>query len=203
MFAGRPPLAPALLLGAAGLAAAFAPPVEGLPLFGYASIALILAAGVAAMPWLARLMIAPLARLPAPVPVRLAAARLAGAPDQAAVALCGLVASAGLMAAMGLMVSSFRGSVDEWLGAILPADVYLRGANAETSGLDPALQSALAALNDPRGSQRPHHRLAPPIVEQRLNRVHTTTDATLVHPTVGHTPRKEVVGIDPAVPRHH
>ncbi len=142
----RPPLAPALLLGAAGLAAAFAPPVGGLPLFGYASIALILAAGVAAMPWLARLMIAPLARLPAPVPVRLAAARLAGAPDQAAVALCGLVASAGLMAAMGLMVSSFRGSVDEWLGAILPADVYLRVANAETSGLDPALQSALAAL---------------------------------------------------------
>ena len=142
----RPPLAPALLLGAAGLAAAFAPPVGGLPLFGYASIALILAAGVAAMPWLARLMIAPLAGLPAPVPVRLAAARLAGAPDQAAVALCGLVASAGLMAAMGLMVSSFRGSVDEWLGAILPADVYLRVANAETSGLDPALQSALAAL---------------------------------------------------------
>jgi putative ABC transport system permease protein len=142
----RPPLAPALFLGATGLAAAFAPPVGGLPLFGYASIALILAAGVAAMPWLARLMIAPLARLPAPVPVRLAAARLAGAPDQAAVALCGLVASAGLMAAMGLMVSSFRGSVDEWLGAILPADVYLRVANAETSGLDPALQAALAAL---------------------------------------------------------
>lgn len=141
-----PSLLPALLLGAAGLAAAFAPPVAGLPLFGYASIALILAAGVAAMPWLARQMIAPLARMDAPVPVRLAAARLSGAPDQAAVALCGLVASAGLMAAMGLMVASFRGSVDEWLGAILPADVYLRVANAETAGLDPALQSALAAL---------------------------------------------------------
>lgn len=142
----RPPLAPALGLGVAGLAAAFAPPIAGLPLFGYASIALILAGGVAAMPWLARLMIAPLARLDAPVPVRLAAARLAGAPDQAAVALCGLVASAGLMAAMGLMVASFRGSVDDWLGAILPADVYLRVANAETAGLDPALQSALARL---------------------------------------------------------
>ena len=91
-------------------------------------------------------MIAPLARMKAPVPVRLAAARLAGAPDQAAVALCGLVASAGLMAAMGLMVSSFRGSVDEWLVAILPADIYLRIATAETSGLDPGLQAALAAL---------------------------------------------------------
>ncbi|MFM8819486.1 MAG: FtsX-like permease family protein [Phenylobacterium sp.] len=142
----RPPLAPALLLGAAGLAAAFAPPVAGLPLFGYAAVALILAGGVAAMPWLARLMIAPLARLDAPVPVRLAAARLAGAPDQAAIALCGLVASAGLMAAMGLMVASFRGSVDDWLGAILPADVYLRVANAETAGLDPTLQSALTRL---------------------------------------------------------
>ena len=142
----RPPLAPALVLGSVGLAAAFAPPVAGLPLFGYAAIALILAAGVAAMPWLARMMIAPLARMKAPVPFRLAAARLAGAPDQAAVALCGLVASAGLMAAMGLMVSSFRGSVDDWLVAILPADIYLRVAAAETSGLDPGLQAALAAL---------------------------------------------------------
>jgi putative ABC transport system permease protein len=131
----RPPLVPALVLGSVGLAAAFAPPVAGLPLFGFA-----------AMPWLARVMIAPLARMKAPVPVRLAAARLAGAPDQAAVALCGLVASAGLMAAMGLMVSSFRGSVDEWLVAILPADIYLRVAAAETSGLDPGLQAALAAL---------------------------------------------------------
>jgi putative ABC transport system permease protein len=141
-----PPLVPALALGAAGLAAAFAPPIAGLPLLGYAAIALILAAGVAAMPWLARRMISPMARIAAPVPIRLAAARLAGAPDQAAVALCGLVASASLMAAMGLMVASFRGSVDDWLGAILPADVYLRVADAETAGLDPALQSALAAL---------------------------------------------------------
>ena len=144
--AHRPPLAPALILGGCGIAAAFAPPVAGLPLFGYAAIALILAGGVAAMPWLARVMISPLARISAPVPMRLAAARLAGAPDQAAVALCGLVASAGLMAAMGLMVASFRGSVDDWLGAILPADIYLRVANAETAGLDPALQSALAGL---------------------------------------------------------
>ena len=142
----RPPLAPALGLGAAGLAAAFAPPIAGLPLMGYASIALILAAGVAAMPWLARRMISPLTRIAAPVPVRLAAARLAGAPDQAAVALCGLVASASLMAAMGLMVASFRGSVDDWLGAILPADVYMRVANAEMAGLDPTLQAALAAV---------------------------------------------------------
>ncbi|MCA6327344.1 FtsX-like permease family protein [Phenylobacterium sp.] len=142
----RPALLPALALGLVGLAFAFAPPVAGLPLFGYLSIALILAAGVAAMPWLARLLIAPLARMEAPVPVRLAAARLAGAPDQAAVALCGLVASAGLMAAMGLMVASFRGSVDDWLGAILPADIYLRVAEAETSGLDTGLQARLAAL---------------------------------------------------------
>lgn len=142
----RPALLPALALGLVGLAFAFAPPVAGLPLFGYLSIALILAAGVAAMPWLARLLIGPLARMEAPVPVRLAAARLAGAPDQAAVALCGLVASAGLMAAMGLMVASFRGSVDDWLGAILPADVYLRVAEAETSGLDTGLQARLAAL---------------------------------------------------------
>ena len=68
-----------------------------------------------------------------------------GAPGQAAVALSGIVASTGLMIAMAVMVTSFRGSVDEWLGAILPADIYLAGATGALP-LDRATQTRLAAV---------------------------------------------------------
>src|SRR5690606_8087687 len=77
-------------------------------------------------------------------PVDLAFKRLWGAPGQAAIALCGVVASTSLMIAMAVMVTSFRGSVDEWLTQILPADVYLR-VDPATGGFDEALQNRLAA----------------------------------------------------------
>jgi putative ABC transport system permease protein len=140
---------PALTLLAAGAATAFAPPVQGLPILGYLSIALMLAGGVAAMPWLARVLLSPLrgAAISSPA-VRLAVNRLWGAPSQAAIALCGIVASTGLMIAMAVMVSSFRSSVEDWLVQILPADLYLTvdAAAASGSGLAPATQARLAAL---------------------------------------------------------
>ena len=109
-------------------------------------MALILAGGIAVMPALARLLLAPAQRLTGlPPSVDLALKRLWGAPEAAAVALCGIVASTSLMVAMAVMVSSFRGSVDEWLGAVLPADVYLHVEGAEAAGLDPAAQARLAA----------------------------------------------------------
>lgn len=134
----------ALALLAAGALAAFAPAVAGLPLFGYGAMALLLAGGVAAMPWLARTLLAPLQRLgPVWPPFDLALKRLWGAPSQAAIALCGIVASTSLMIAMAVMVTSFRGSVDEWLGQVLPADVYLRLEDG--AGFNPAAQAAIAA----------------------------------------------------------
>jgi putative ABC transport system permease protein len=115
-------------------------------LLGYAAIALMLAGGVAAMPWLARSIVSPLRRLKDPSPaVALAIARLWGAPGQAAIALCGIVASVSLMAAMGVMVASFRGSVESWLVQVLPSDLYLRAAVGD-AGLDPAQQARLAVL---------------------------------------------------------
>lgn len=140
-----PDLAPSVhwalgLLGAGGLCA-FAPPVGGLPLFGYLSIGLILAGGVAAMPWLARWLLSPLRRVGrGSVPADLALQRLWGAPGQAAVALCGIVASASLMVAMGVMVTSLRGSVDDWLGDILPGDLLFR---VESGGFDPQQQARI------------------------------------------------------------
>ena len=139
---------PALALLAAGAAAAFAPAIQGLPILGYLSIALMLAGGVAAMPWLARALLSPLRRAAIVNPsIGLAVARLWGAPSQAAVALCGIVASTSLMIAMAVMVSSFRGSVEEWLVQILPADLYLTLDDAGASGgLDAATQARMAAL---------------------------------------------------------
>ena len=57
-------------------------------------------------------------------------AQLRGAPGQAAVSLAAIVASFSLMAAMAIMVASFRNSVDDWLGAVLPADLYFRTSQA-------------------------------------------------------------------------
>jgi putative ABC transport system permease protein len=132
-------------LFAVGAAASLAPPILGLPLAGYGAMALMLAGGVAAMPWLARTLLTPLRRLPKPPPaLALALARLWGAPSQAAIALCGIVASVSLMVAMATMVSSFRGSVEAWLTQVLPSDVYLRLDSAD-AGLDPTAQQALAA----------------------------------------------------------
>ncbi|MBC7505346.1 MAG: FtsX-like permease family protein [Sandarakinorhabdus sp.] len=141
----RPRAAPGLILIILGGLAALAPPLWGLPLLGYAAMALILAGGIAVMPALARALLTPLQRLHSlPAAADLAVKRLWGAPEQAAVALCGIVASTSLMVAMAVMVTSFRGSVEEWLTAVLPSDVYLHLEGAEAGGLGPDAQATLA-----------------------------------------------------------
>ncbi|MDB5460968.1 MAG: hypothetical protein JWO72_2709, partial [Caulobacteraceae bacterium] len=139
---------PAVVLLALGGAAAFAPAVAGLPILGYLSIALMLAGGVAAMPWLARALLSPLqGAVISSSAVSLAVRRLWGAPSQAAIALCGIVASTSLMIAMAVMVSSFRGSVEDWLYQVLPADLYVTLDNAQSGGgFDAATQSRMAAV---------------------------------------------------------
>jgi len=138
------PWIPAALLLATGAAMALLPAINGLPIFGFASMALILAGGIAGMPWLARTLLRPLARRSGRhVPVDLAVRHLHGAPGQAATALCGIVASTALMIAMAVMVTSFRGAVDEWLGQVLADDLYLRIDGA--AGFDPAAQAVLRA----------------------------------------------------------
>ena len=134
---------PALLLLAAGGGAALLPAIGGLPLLGFASMALLLGGGVAGVPWLARALLRPLSRRPiARVASMLAVRHVYGAPSEAATALCGIVASTALMIAMGTMVTSFRGAVDDWLGQVLRADLYLRTGGA---GFDPASQALLRA----------------------------------------------------------
>jgi putative ABC transport system permease protein len=129
-----------------------APPIFELPIFGYLAIALLLFGGIGLMPRLAatvfRAVNAVVQRRPVPPPVlALTMARLANASGQAAIALGGVLASFSLMVAMGIMVSSFRVSVDDWMGHILPADLYVRsstGGNSAALGLKE--QAAIRAL---------------------------------------------------------
>ncbi len=133
----------ALVLGVAGTAL---PPVSGLPLFGYAAIALLLAGTLLLMPRIAR---AALALMPAPRPPapQLAFAQLRGAPGQASVSLAAIVASVALTVSMAIMVASFRDSLDAWLERILPADLYFRAAaGGDTAYLDADAQARIAAL---------------------------------------------------------
>ncbi|MDP9086512.1 MAG: FtsX-like permease family protein [Pseudomonadota bacterium] len=136
---------PATALLVAGGGASLLPAVNSLPLFGFAGMALMLAGGVAGVPWFARSLLAPLARLQQrSVPVQLAIRHLYGAPGEAATALCGIVASTALMIAMATMVTSFRGAVDDWLGQVLGADLYLRTTGG--ASFDPATRARFGAV---------------------------------------------------------
>jgi putative ABC transport system permease protein len=132
-------------LALAGLLCFF-PPINGIPVFGYLAVALILAGSVLALPgatpWAMRLLGPGRSVL-----WRLARARLAAAPGQAMVAGAGVVASVALAVSMVIMVASFRDSLDDWLSGMLPADVYLRASSSSASGyLDPEAIEQVAAL---------------------------------------------------------
>ncbi len=136
---------PGLALFAAALALAQAPPVGGIPVFGYLSVAALLLGAVLLAP---RLTPGLLALLPprGPVPLRLAAEQLQGAPGQAAVSMASILVSVSLMVSMAIMVASFRESLDRWLGQVLPADLYLRAAPAgEAAWFSPDDQERIRA----------------------------------------------------------
>ncbi len=138
---------PALIMIFTGIVFTQLPPVAGLSVFGYLSIALLLIGSIALMPRLATLTFARLARRRAGPLASLALSRLANAPNQAAIALGGVLASFALMVAMAIMVSSFRVSVDDWLRHLLSADLYVRVMNGGEAGrLTASEQQAIAAL---------------------------------------------------------
>ena len=118
------------------------PPVWGLPLAAYIAIALLLVGGIALLPWaMARALHAlqPLAaRHVLPLLALERARRMRGS---AAIAVGGVVASLSLAVALTVMVSSFRGSVTQWLDAVLPSPLYVRSAQSE-AGSDAALLPA-------------------------------------------------------------
>ncbi|MBK1648562.1 FtsX-like permease family protein [Rhabdochromatium marinum] len=112
------------------------PPLWGIPVFGYLAVLLILLAAILALPGVTQVLGGlrfGLAFATGPIP-QLAQARLTAAPGQTVVAGAGVVASVALAASMAVMVDSFRGSVDDWLTRMLPADLYLRASDSSASG---------------------------------------------------------------------
>jgi putative ABC transport system permease protein len=142
----------ALIAAGAGLAAL--PPVFGIPLAAYVSVALLLVGGITALPWLVALLYDKLSPLVAHqlLPL-LAVERARRVRASAAVAVSGVVASLSLAVALTVMVASFRDSVTHWLDVVLPADLYLRtalpaGANAaaDTVYLSPEFVARMAQV---------------------------------------------------------
>ncbi|MCH9638711.1 MAG: ABC transporter permease [Betaproteobacteria bacterium] len=127
------------------------PPVLELPIYGYLAIALLLIGGVALMQWFSAMVFTFMVRVRrgnSGAVATLVLARLANAPNLAAIALGGVLASFSLMVAMAIMVTSFRISVDEWLGHVLPADLYVRAASiGDQGGFQLNEQKALAGLS--------------------------------------------------------
>jgi putative ABC transport system permease protein len=137
---------PAALAGL-GVALAFAPPVAGIPLAAYVSVGLLLVGGITGLPWLIGLLLDRLQPLAArrllPLLALERARRMRGT---ASVAVSGVVASLALAVALTVMVASFRDSVTDWLDAVLPAALYVRGADPDTAGFAPGFVQAVAAL---------------------------------------------------------
>jgi putative ABC transport system permease protein len=146
LFERLRPAWPGLAVIGGGAALTVAPPIDGLPLFGYLAIALLLIGTIMLMP---RFAVAVFARLPLhrAVPLRLAALQLHGAPGQSMLSLATIVAAVSLLVSMAIMVASFRNSLAGWLDHVLPADLYVRtSATADTAFIAPRDQEALARV---------------------------------------------------------
>ncbi|WP_295951283.1 ABC transporter permease [Rhodoferax sp.] len=139
------------VLIALGLLLALAPPVFGIPLGAYLSVALLLVGGITALPWLIAALYDRLAPLLAHrlLPM-LAIERARRVRQSAAVAVSGVVASLSLAVALTVMVASFRDSMVQWLDVVLPADLYVRSPTASAGNdaltLPPTFVQAVAQI---------------------------------------------------------
>ena len=144
-----PPAWPGLALLAAGAAAAFAPPIAGLPLAAYAAVAALLFGGVALVPAVVHALLVAVPTPQGALPL-LAVQRARFQRRTATAAVAGVVASLALSVALTVMVASFRVGVTDWLGSVLPADLYARAAGSssavEQAWLTPAFAQQAAAI---------------------------------------------------------
>ncbi len=154
----------AVVLALSSLVLTLIPPIDGLPLAAYLSIAFLLFAGIALMPslvkqfftWLAHVIPSEGARAISPS-LTLALWRLAQAPASAAGLIAGVVAALALTVAMVVMVASFRDSVTQWLDKVLPADLYASLTRSDLNnapGQDPTSYSSDASGQDPASLHR-------------------------------------------------
>ena len=131
-----------LILGAA---LAWLPPVDGIPVFGYAAIAGLLFGAVMLVPMLTVRMLRLAPRLGHVVPDT-ALAQLEDNIGMSTLSLSSIIVSFSLMVAMAIMVYSFRVSFERWLDKLLPADLQMREPlGTDTAFWSPRDQAAAAA----------------------------------------------------------
>lgn len=131
---------------AGALLAAYLPPAGEIPVGGYLSIGLALAAAVMAVSPASRVL---LDRVPAgDAPLRtLAKAQVKSLPGHLSAMVSGIVVSVALTAAMAIMVFSFRVSLDGWLSGVLEADLFARAApQGDAVVFSPQAQARMAAV---------------------------------------------------------
>jgi putative ABC transport system permease protein len=129
------------------------PPLRGIPLGGYIAIALLLFGTLALLPGL---LGAAARRLPSPTQLlpQLSWQQVAAMPGFAVSGLATVIVSFSLVAAMAVMVHSFRVSLDQWLGGVLAADVYVRAPGGMTGNLPDSFADSVAALPDVKSVER-------------------------------------------------
>jgi putative ABC transport system permease protein len=137
---------PGLVLLVAGLCVAWLPPIEGIPIPGYLSIALLLIGSVMLIPTLMRAFTRGIPGT-GKVVIDTALAQLSGSASISTVSVACIIVSFSLMVAMAIMVHSFRSSFELWLVKLLPADVVLRmSLGSDTGALSFEQQQRLAQL---------------------------------------------------------
>lgn len=130
-----------LMVGGAALA--WAPPVFGLPLAGYAAIGALLLGAVLLVPALTVVLLRAAPHTHRTV-LDTAVAQLRHNVANSTLSLASIIVSFSLMVAMAIMVYSFRISFDHWLGKLLPADLQLREPfDNDTAYWPPALQARI------------------------------------------------------------
>jgi putative ABC transport system permease protein len=132
-----------------GIGLALLPPIAGLPLAAYGSVACLLIGGIACVPGGVGLVLGLIAPPRQPLAL-LAVERARHERDSATIAVAGVVASLALSVALTVMVASFRDAVTHWLDTVLPADLYARAAIGPGGGdlatLPPRLPELAARL---------------------------------------------------------
>jgi putative ABC transport system permease protein len=121
------------LLLVAGAALATVPPIGGIPLAAYVSVACLLLGGIACVPAGVGALLGGIAPSKNALAL-LAIERARHQRNTATIAVAGVVASLSLAVALTVMVASFRDSVTQWLNTVLPADLYVRAASSLVAG---------------------------------------------------------------------
>ena len=146
-------LAYASLLAAGSWGAALLDPVGGMPLFGYLSAVLIIAATALATPAMVNALtrlLAPLLRAIFGAQGILAPRSLSASPARTSVLVAALSTAVAMLVSVSIMVGSYRDTVIVWLDERLRADFYVRTAGQREARqyptMDPAVADRIEAL---------------------------------------------------------